>query len=84
MMNNDEWQCGGQRNKCSHSVCLRTLLPPSLSPVLHGFTLSDLITYCCSSPWPIKPYHWPAACQFYASALLIKGTHDTATIMLLL
>lgn len=31
VMNNDEWQCGGQRNKCSHSVRLHTLLPPSLS-----------------------------------------------------
>lgn len=53
----------------------------SLSPVLLAFTLSDLITYCCSSPWPIKPYHWPGACQFYASALLIKDTHDTDTTM---
>lgn len=49
----------------------------SSSPSLY----QTLLLYCCSSLWPIKPYHWPVACQFYASALLIKDTHDTDTTM---
>lgn len=59
-------------------------LSASLSLALYSsrVSLHQTLLFCaCFSAHPIKPYHWPRACQLHAFLLPIKHTDEAATTL---
>lgn len=79
---NDEWQREReQTTKRMLRLCVSMHDSHLLALLLQSFTPSDPIIFACFSVHPIKPYHWPRACQLHACLLLIKHTNTAATTL---